>query len=58
MMSDSEPTQPERAGPREGSARSNSVCPVCGEALQQESCKVVCRSELCVYRIVFNCSEF
>ena len=34
------------------------VCPVCGQALLQERCKVVCRSEQCVYRIVFNCSEF
>jgi hypothetical protein len=24
----------------------------------QERCKLVCRSRQCVYRIVFNCSEF
>jgi len=34
------------------------VCPVCGEALVQEKCKLVCRSKICVYRIVFNCAEF
>ncbi len=33
-------------------------CPVCGAKLIAEKCKVVCRSELCVYRLVFNCSEF
>jgi len=34
------------------------VCPVCGGKLIQEKCKVVCRSEKCVYRIIYNCSEF
>ena len=34
------------------------VCPVCGAPLAQEKCKVVCRSERCVYRIVYNCAEF
>jgi hypothetical protein len=34
------------------------VCPVCGATLLHEKCKVVCRSEECVYRIIFNCSEF
>jgi len=34
------------------------VCPVCGQVLSQEKCKVVCRSEQCVYRIIYNCSEF
>jgi len=36
----------------------DSVCPVCGGPLTQEKCKVVCRSTVCGYRIVFNCSEF
>lgn len=36
----------------------DNVCPVCGAALVQEKCKVVCRSAQCVYRIIFNCSEF
>jgi len=35
----------------------SSRCPVCGEPLLHEKCKVVCRSERCVYRIVFNCAE-
>ena len=34
------------------------ICPVCGAELIQEKCKVVCRSPQCVYRIIFNCSEF
>ena len=34
------------------------VCPVCGGELISEKCKVVCRSERCRYRIVFNCAEF
>ena len=36
----------------------DSVCPVCGGPLSSEKCKVVCRSAVCGYRIVFNCSEF
>jgi len=36
----------------------DSRCPACGAPLVQEKCKVVCRSAACVYRIVFNCSEF
>ncbi len=40
------------------SRESDSVCPVCGAPLIQEKCKVVCRSPQCVYRIIFNCSEF
>lgn len=36
----------------------DSVCPVCGAKLISEKCKVVCRSERCRYRIVFNCAEF
>lgn len=34
------------------------VCPVCGSELIQEKCKVVCRSEQCLYRLIYNCSEF
>lgn len=36
----------------------DSVCPVCGGPLISEKCKVICRSERCRYRIVFNCAEF
>lgn len=35
-----------------------SHCPVCGAKLIAVKCKVVCRSETCVYRLIFNCSEF
>lgn len=41
-----------------GKDQSQNVCPVCGAALVQEKCKVVCRSRTCVYRIIYNCSEF
>ena len=41
-----------------GAADSYSICPVCGGPLISEKCKVVCRSERCRYRIVFNCAEF
>jgi hypothetical protein len=34
------------------------VCPFCGAQLVPERCKIVCRSQTCGYRIVFNCSEF
>ena len=34
------------------------ICPVCGAAVVQEKCKLVCRSEICRGRIVMNCSEF
>ena len=36
----------------------DTLCPVCGEKCDNEKCKVICRSEKCVYRIVMNCSEF
>ena len=39
-------------------ANPDSVCPVCGGPLISEKCKVICRSERCRYRIVFNCAEF
>lgn len=34
------------------------LCPICGAPLISEKCKLICRSETCVYRIVFNCAEF
>jgi hypothetical protein len=34
------------------------VCPVCGAAAVPEKCKVLCRSDKCRGRIIFNCSEF
>ena len=39
-------------------SKSGMICPVCGESLIQEKCKIVCKSEICVYRIIYNCSEF
>lgn len=51
--------QPDSAGHQEsGIEHRDSVCPVCGSKLISEKCKVVCRSERCRYRIVFNCAEF
>jgi hypothetical protein len=41
-----------------GTDSNKNVCPVCGKELVQEKCKEVCRSEKCVYRIIYNCSEF
>lgn len=34
------------------------ICPVCGTAVVQEKCKLICRSEICRGRVVMNCSEF
>ena len=52
--------EPEESQPSTWKEEADSApaCPVCGARLVQEKCKVVCRSEICVYRIVFNCSEF
>jgi len=51
--------QPIQTGHEEKRSTDESfVCPVCGEKLVQEKCKVVCRSEKCIYRIIYNCSEF
>jgi hypothetical protein len=33
-------------------------CPVCGGEVVQEKCKVVCRSESCLHRVIYTCSEF
>jgi len=44
--------------PREPAGDPDHVCPVCGTALSQEKCKVVCRSDVCTYRVIFNCTEF
>ncbi|MFZ4482689.1 MAG: aminotransferase class I/II-fold pyridoxal phosphate-dependent enzyme [Chthoniobacterales bacterium] len=46
------------ARPEASGGDPDTVCPVCGRILTQEKCKVVCRSAVCGYRIVFNCSEF
>jgi uncharacterized Zn finger protein (UPF0148 family) len=49
---------PAKADEMQVETQPDSHCPVCGAALIQEKCKVVCRSPRCTYRIVFNCSEF
>lgn len=46
------------AGAPPAETNPDDVCPVCGAPLTQEKCKVVCRSAVCGYRMVFNCSEF
>ncbi len=51
-----QPESPSRAD--EPEKQTDNHCPICGTALLQEKCKVVCRSPRCVYRIIFNCSEF
>ena len=62
MSSNSDSTSDKSEGanvpPEPGVASPDSVCPVCGAKLISEKCKVVCRSERCRYRIVFNCAEF
>ena len=40
------------------SRESSLYCPACHAELEQQKCKVICRSEQCIYRIVYNCSEF
>jgi hypothetical protein len=32
-------------------------CPVCGGILLAERCKLVCKSEVCLYRVVYTCNE-
>jgi len=44
--------------PAPSDAGVDSVCPVCGEAVRNEKCKVVCRSSRCGYRIILTCAEF
>jgi hypothetical protein len=34
------------------------LCPVCGAPTVQEKCKIICRSDLCRGRIIYNCAEF
>jgi hypothetical protein len=34
------------------------ACPVCGAATVQEKCKIICKSDLCRGRVIYNCAEF
>jgi hypothetical protein len=43
---------------RAGDANDVIACPVCGAATVQEKCKVICKSDLCRGRVVYNCAEF
>ena len=43
---------------RAGDAGDTIVCPVCGTATVQEKCKVICKSDLCRGRVIYNCAEF
>jgi len=55
-MTEEQP-KPEVETEREGD-EGTIVCPVCGAAVIQEKCKLICRSEVCRGRVVMNCSEF
>ncbi|MFL6590932.1 MAG: hypothetical protein ACJ8M4_12260 [Chthoniobacterales bacterium] len=44
--------------PAAGDDEAKIVCPVCGAAVVQEKCKLICRSDVCLGRVVMNCSEF
>ena len=50
----------ERAGTpgTPAAAELDRYCPVCGGMVVQEKCKVVCRSENCLHRVIDTCSEF
>ena len=32
-------------------------CPVCGQEPVYERCKVICKSKMCIYLVIYNCSE-
>jgi hypothetical protein len=38
-------------------AKAAALCPLCGEKLRFQNCKGLCRSALCVFRIVLTCSD-
>jgi hypothetical protein len=43
---------------RPASSEPDRYCPACGAEVLQEKCKVVCRSESCLHRVIYTCSEF
>ena len=55
---DSKPASQKGSEPKSEIKHVEQVCPFCGAQLIPERCKIVCRSQTCGYRIVFNCSEF
>jgi hypothetical protein len=42
----------------EGNADEAVVCPVCGAASVAEKCKIICKSDVCRGRVIYNCAEF
>jgi hypothetical protein len=50
----------EAAGSGDSAAANPSaiICPVCGEPTVQEKCKVICKSDVCRWRVIMNCAEF
>ena len=58
--SESAPAMPKFLDEGRSSVPTNNdiTCPVCGAAVVQEKCKMICRSEKCRGRVVMNCSEF
>jgi hypothetical protein len=60
-MSDNQipaPDNPSESVPAVVLKNNDITCPVCGAAVVQEKCKVICRSDTCRGRVVMNCSEF
>ncbi|MEY2550002.1 MAG: hypothetical protein QOG12_146 [Verrucomicrobiota bacterium] len=55
-MAEQDVEQQERTETKE--VEETAVCPVCGAAVVQEKCKLICRSEVCRGRVIMNCSEF
>jgi len=44
---------------KQGDLNDNAIaCSVCGNATVQEKCKVICKSDRCRGRVVYNCAEF
>ncbi len=56
QIDDSSQDQTETTAAEKG--RDTIACPVCGAATVQEKCKIICRSDLCRGRIIYNCAEF
>ena len=52
------PINPSESAPAAVPENNDLTCPVCGAAVVQEKCKVICRSDTCRGRVVMNCSEF
>jgi hypothetical protein len=57
-MSDDQTSVPENPSESTVPTSNDLICPVCGAVVAQEKCKVICRSDTCRGRIVYNCSEF